>query len=161
MTIDWWIGACLIQSTCRGQRTRVTSVLSFTSCGQMDFHGLTIFGGLSEDLPWVEWGPPQGWVAYKDCCAKLYGNTATKLICISPTTSVPRRVPRAMMKHHGNKQTGEERFYFISISIWLFFITGSQENSTNRAGTLSQELMQTPRRSAAYWLDTHGIFFLP
>ena len=62
-----------------------------------------------------------------------------------------------MIKHHNQKELGEERVYLYYISILYSVIEGSQDRNTSRAGTWRQELTQ---RSAAYWLALHGLLSL-
>jgi hypothetical protein len=66
------------------------------------------------------------------------------------------RVTIAVMKHHDQKQIGEERVYVAYASISLFITKGSQDWSSSRAGNWKQELMQRSCRDAAYWLISHG-----
>ena len=49
-----------------------------------------------------------------------------------------------VMKHHGQKQVGEERVYLAYTSISLFIIEGSPDGNSDRAGTWRQDLMQRP-----------------
>ena len=42
----------------------------------------------------------------------------------------------------------------------VFIIEGNQDRNSNRKGTWRQDLMQRPRRSAAYWLTPHGLLIL-
>ena len=64
------------------------------------------------------------------------------------------------MKHHDQKQIGEEKVYLAYTSTSLFIIKGSQDRNSSRAGTWRQELMQRPWRSAAYWLVSPGLLTL-
>ena len=64
------------------------------------------------------------------------------------------------MKHHGQKQVGEEKLYLAYTSTLLFIIEGSQDKNSNRAGTWRQELTQRPWRDAAYWLVSPGLLSL-
>jgi hypothetical protein len=66
----------------------------------------------------------------------------------------------AVIKHHDQKQVGEERVHLAVFSTALSIIKVSQGRDSNRAGSLSQELMQSPWRSAAYWLTPHGLLSL-
>lgn len=75
-------------------------------------------------------------------------------------TSVLIRVTAAVMKHCGQKQVGEERVDLACASTLLFISKGSQDRSSNRAGTWKQELMQRPQRGAAYLLASHGLLRL-
>ena len=58
----------------------------------------------------------------------------------------------SVMKHHDQKQLGEERVYLTYSSTSLFIIERSQDRSSHKEGTWTQELMQRPWRGAAYWL---------
>jgi uncharacterized membrane protein len=85
------------------------------------------------------------------------------------------RVTIAVMKHHGPKAicvcggvlfVGWWVFLFVlfcfvlfcfvlfcfNTSILLFIIEKCQARNSNRPGTCRQELMQRPRKGAAYWL---------
>ena len=44
------------------------------------------------------------------------------------------------MKHHDQKQVGEERAYLAYTSISLFIIEGGQDRNSNMAGTWRQKL---------------------
>jgi hypothetical protein len=46
------------------------------------------------------------------------------------------------MKHHDQKQVGEERVYPAYGSRSLFIIKGSQDRNSSRAGTWKQELIR-------------------
>jgi hypothetical protein len=48
----------------------------------------------------------------------------------------------------------------VFISTLLFFLKGSQDRSSNRAGTWRQELMQRPQKDATYWLALHCLLSL-
>ena len=50
------------------------------------------------------------------------------------------------------KEVGEKWLYSAYISTLMFITKGSQDWNSHRAGTWRQELMQGPRRDAAYWL---------
>jgi hypothetical protein len=50
------------------------------------------------------------------------------------------RVTIAMMKHHDQKQLGEEKVYLAYTSTLLSIIEGSQDRNSNRPRTWSQEL---------------------
>lgn len=63
------------------------------------------------------------------------------------------------MKRHDQKQPGEERLYLAYISTSLFTDESLDRNS-NRTGTCRLELMQRPRRGAAYWLVLYGLLSL-
>ena len=65
-----------------------------------------------------------------------------------------------MIKHHEQKQLGEERVYLVSTSRSLFIIRNHQDRNSNRAGTWRQELMQRPWRDTAYWLSHHSLLSL-
>jgi hypothetical protein len=62
------------------------------------------------------------------------------------------RVAVAVMKRHGQKQTGEERVYLTCTSTSLLIIGRSQNRNSRREGTWRQALMQRPWKSAIYWL---------
>jgi hypothetical protein len=64
------------------------------------------------------------------------------------------------MKHHDQKQVGEERFYLAWTSTLLSIFVESQDRNSNRAGIWRQELMQKPQRSAVYWLAPQGLLSL-
>jgi hypothetical protein len=53
------------------------------------------------------------------------------------------------MKHHEQKQLGEERVNFPPSSSSQFFIKSSEGRNSSRAGTWRQELRQRPWRGAA------------
>lgn len=76
----------------------------------------------------------------------------TWAICLS-YKSIP------VMKRHDQKQPGEERLYLAYISTSLFTDESLDRNS-NRTGTCRLELMQRPRRGAAYWLVLYGLLSL-
>jgi hypothetical protein len=61
-----------------------------------------------------------------------------------------------VIKHHDQKQLGEEEAYLTFISTSSFMIEGSQET----AGTWRQELISWPWSHAAYWLAPHGLLSL-
>jgi hypothetical protein len=54
------------------------------------------------------------------------------------------------MKPHEEKQVGEERVYFTHSFMSQFIIKRNESRNSSRAGTWKQELMQRPRRGAAY-----------
>lgn len=56
------------------------------------------------------------------------------------------RVSIAMMKHHDQKQIGEEMVYLAYTSTPQFITKGSQSRNSHREGTWSQELLQKPWR---------------
>ena len=58
------------------------------------------------------------------------------------------------------KQVGEERVYSAYTFTLLFIPKGSQDRSSQRAGTWRQELMQRPWRDVFYWLASPGLFSL-
>ena len=70
------------------------------------------------------------------------------------------RVTIAAIKHHDQKQVGVERVHLAFSSTALYVIKVNQARDSNRVGTLSQELLQRPRRSAAYCLTLHGLLGL-
>lgn len=161
-----WYGAPV---AVKGQLLTVISPPSpSTFCGVNNLHGLTSFhgvllraewisfSGLAEYLPRAEWGPSQCWVVCAYCFVKFYCNIATKLICLSAASSVLLEVPIAVMKHHDNKQPGDEGVSFICTSTWLFIINWSHWGNSNRAETVSQELMQIPWSG----LVLHGLLIL-
>jgi hypothetical protein len=49
-----------------------------------------------------------------------------------------------MMKHHDQKEGGEERVYLAYTSIPQFIIRGSQDRNSSRAGSWRQEQRQRP-----------------
>ena len=51
------------------------------------------------------------------------------------TTTELVMVTIGVMKHHDQKQLGEERFYSAGTSTSQFITEGSQERSSSRAGT--------------------------
>jgi hypothetical protein len=57
-------------------------------------------------------------------------------------------------------QLEEERVYSPYTSIALFIIEESRDRNSNKAGTWRQELIQRPRRDAAYWLAFSGLLSL-
>jgi uncharacterized protein Veg len=57
-------------------------------------------------------------------------------------TVVLARISMAMMKHHGQKELGEEWVYLPDTSTSLFIIKGNQDRNLKRAETWSQMLMQ-------------------
>jgi len=59
------------------------------------------------------------------------------------------------MKHHDQKQLGEERAYFAQGSKEKEFIKSGEGRTSNRAGLWRQELMQKSWRGTAYWLAPH------
>ena len=61
----------------------------------------------------------------------------------------------AVMKHDqkSKKQVREKRVYLVYSSISLFYIEGSQDRNSNRAGSWRQELMQKSWKGAAYCLS--------
>lgn len=69
------------------------------------------------------------------------------------------RVTISVIKHHDQTQVGEEGVHLASFTA-LSIINGSQGRSSNRAGTLSQELKHRPWRSTAHWLTPHGLLRL-
>ena len=48
----------------------------------------------------------------------------------------------------------------LGFQITVPIIEGRQDRNSNREETWSQELMQRPCRSAAYWLAPHGLLSL-
>ena len=56
----------------------------------------------------------------------------------------------AGMKHHDQKQDGEEMIYLAYASTLQFIIKGYQGRNSNKAKTWRQKLMQKPWRRAAY-----------
>ena len=70
------------------------------------------------------------------------------------------RAAIAMKKHHDQKQGRKERVYWAYTSTSPFIIEGSQDRNSLRAGTWRQELVQRPRRGAAYWLAPHDLLSL-
>ena len=80
-----------------------------------------------------------------------------------PTILVPTclRVSIAVMKHHVQKQLGEERVYVPHSSFIQQFVTKSNEGRNwSWTGTWRQELMWRPQRSAAYWLAPNDLLCL-
>jgi hypothetical protein len=61
------------------------------------------------------------------------------------------------MKHHDQKQGGEERIYVAYIATSQFIIKRNQGKNSLRAQTWRQELMPRLWRGAAYWLTPHGL----
>ena len=57
----------------------------------------------------------------------------------------------AVMKHHDQKQAGEERVYF-HLAYTIISLEEVGTGTQNRAGTWRQDLIQRPWRGAAYWL---------
>ena len=62
------------------------------------------------------------------------------------------RVTVAVMKHHDQKQLGEEKACLAYASMLLLIIEGNQDRKSDTAGIWRQELMQRPWRGAAHWL---------
>jgi hypothetical protein len=67
------------------------------------------------------------------------------------------RVTIAVMKHHDQKQPGEERVCLAYSPISLFTTEGRQDRNSNRAETWRQRLMQKPWQRAAYWFALLGL----
>ena len=67
-------------------------------------------------------------------------------------TSIVVRVTIAVMKHHDQKQPGEQALYFTHTSTSLFITEGSQDRNSNREVTWRQELIQRPGKSPTYGL---------
>lgn len=80
------------------------------------------------------------------------------LMFLSQTVLV--RVAIAVMKHRDQKQVGEESVHLACFSTVLFIIKGSQGGNSNRGGTLRQEPVERPRRSATHRLTPHCLLSL-
>jgi hypothetical protein len=78
----------------------------------------------------------------------------------SPFGTILVRVSTAEQYIITKKQVGEERVYSAYTFTLLFIPKGSQDRSSQRAGTWRQELMQRPWRDAAYWLVSSGLLSL-
>jgi hypothetical protein len=78
---------------------------------------------------------------------------------ISPS-SVLVRITIAMMKHHGQKQVGEERVSLTHTSISYSISEGHQGKNSSSSKTWKHELMQRQWRGAADWLAHRGLFSL-
>jgi hypothetical protein len=63
----------------------------------------------------------------------------------------------AVIKTMTKGNLGREVYFFLQLKS---FIEGSWDRNSSRTGTWRQELMQRPRRSAAYWLALHGLLSL-
>ena len=70
------------------------------------------------------------------------------------------RVSIATTKHHDQRASWVERVYLAYTSALLFITKGSQDRSSNRAGTWRQELMQRLWKDGDYWLASHGLYSL-
>jgi hypothetical protein len=65
----------------------------------------------------------------------------------------------AVMRHY-DQATWEGKVYLAHTSTSLLITEGSQDRNSSMAGTWRQELMQRPRRDAAYWLAHHDLLSL-
>lgn len=165
LVFGWWNGVCVMWSSCGSQRTTHDSHFSTFSLHLLwdeqppwpyllpwstPQGWVNIFSELSEYLPRAEWDPSQGWVVYAYCFVKFYCNTANMFICLSAASSVLLRVFISVMKHHDDKQPGEERVWFIYTSIWLFIIKCS-------SSTKAKEAIPTRQKPCVKsWCRHHG-----
>jgi hypothetical protein len=64
------------------------------------------------------------------------------------------------MKHHDQKQVGEERVYLAYTATLLFITKGIQDRNSNRVRSWRQELMQKLWRGIVYRLASPGLLSL-
>jgi len=69
-------------------------------------------------------------------------------------------VPSSEKKNQKKKKKEESGGGKGLFSLHFHIAVSCQDRKSHRAGTWSQELMQSPWRSAAYWLALHGLLSL-